>query len=298
MSLNRLSSSVVPPHRAVMLGAGGFLSPEIRRVLEADGVPVLVVGSRDVDLTKAEAGEQLHDALSPDDSLVMVAGLTPDKGRDVATLMRNLRMGESVCAAIARRPPAHLVYISSDAVYDARSEVTLNEGSTCEPTDLYALMHIAREKMLAATCRASGTAFTVVRPCAIYGPGDTHNSYGPNRFMRSASKEGKIALFGHGEERRHHVHVTDVARIVRLCLFHRSEGVINAITGKAIAFRELADMVVAAVGRPVAIECLPRTTAITHRQFDVTALTKAFPSYSSIPLPHGIARSIAVLADT
>src|SRR5262249_46558982 len=113
MSLNHLSSPVAPPHRAVILGAGGFFSPEVRRVLEADGVPVLVIGSRDLDLTKPEAGEQLHDALSPDDSVVMIAGLTPDRGRDVATLMRNLRMGESVCAAIARRPPAHLVYISS-----------------------------------------------------------------------------------------------------------------------------------------------------------------------------------------
>jgi len=282
----------------MLLGAGGFLAPEIRRVLEGERIPVVVLGSAELDLTKPEAAEQLRWALGPDDSVVMVAGLTPDKGRDVATLMKNLRMGESVCAAIAQRAPSHLVYVSSDAVYDARSAPVLNEGSTCEPTDLYALMHIAREKMLAETCRTSGIAFTVVRPCAIYGPGDTHNSYGPNRFMRTAWKDGKIVLFGHGEERRHHVHVTDVASIIRLCLLHRSQGTINAITGKAVSFRELADMVVAAVGRSVAIECVPRTTAITHREFDVTALTDAFPNYSHIPLPSGIARSAAFLSST
>jgi UDP-glucose 4-epimerase len=296
--LTHLSSSAVHSHRVVILGAGGFLAPEIRRVLEGERVPVVVVGSEELDLTKPEAGEQLRCALRPDDSVVMVAGLTPDKGRDVATLMKNLRMGESVCAAIGHGTPSHLVYISSDAVYDARSALVLNEDSTCEPTDLYALMHIAREKMLAETCRTSGIAFTVVRPCAIYGPGDTHNSYGPNRFMRTAWKEGKITLFGHGEERRHHVHVTDVASIIRLCLLHRSRGTINAITGTAVSFRELADMVVAAVGRGVAIECLPRTTAITHREFDVTALTNAFPNYSPIPLPSGIARSVAFLSST
>jgi UDP-glucose 4-epimerase len=283
------------PLRVVLLGAGGFLAPESRRLIEQNGVPVHAIGGRELDLTGADASEKLAALLRPDDAVVMAAALTPDKGRDIGMLMKNLRMGENVCAAIGRLAPAHFVYISSDGVYDARFSSLLNEDSTCEPTDLYTLMHIAREKMLEQVCRATGIPLAVVRPCAIYGPGDTHNSYGPNRFIRTACKDGKITLFGGGEERRHHVYVTDVARIINLCLLHRSTGAINAVTGEAGSFRDIAETIVAAVGRSIAFEYLPRASAVTHRHFDVTALATAFPEFAATPLETGISRSVEAM---
>jgi UDP-glucose 4-epimerase len=262
-------------------------------LMEAAGVPVTAIGSKTLDLTSPEAGEGLAALLRPDDAVVMAAGLTPDKGRDIATLMKNLRMAENVCAAVTRTAPAHFVYISSDGVYDARFSSLLNEDSTCEPTDLYNLMHIARERMLGQTCRTSSVPFAVVRPCSIYGPGDTHNSYGPNRFVRTARKDGKITLFGGGEERRHHVFFEDAAKIVMLCVLHCSSGIINAITGEAASFREVADMIISAGGHEVALECLPRATPVTHRHFDVTGLAQAFPDFSATTLAAGIARTVA-----
>lgn len=286
-------ANVVKPARVVLLGAGGFLSPELRRLMEEADIPVIAIGSQTLDLTAPEAGERLAAALRQDDVVVMAAALTPDKGRDIATLMKNLRMAESVCSAIARTASAQFVYISSDGVYDGRFSALLNEDSTCEPTDLYNLMHIARENMLGQTCRTAAVPFAVVRPCAIYGPGDTHNSYGPNRFIRTARKDGKITLFGGGEERRHHVFFEDVAKIVTLCVLHCSSGVINAITGEAASFRELTDMISAAGGHEVALECLPRASPVTHRHFDLTGLAQAFPDFSATPLAVGIARTVA-----
>ena len=70
-------------------------------------------------------------------SLTAAAALTPDRGRDIATLMKNLRMAENVCAALGRARPAYFLYISSDGVYDARLSSLLNEESTCEPADLW-----------------------------------------------------------------------------------------------------------------------------------------------------------------
>ena len=278
----------VKPARVVLLGAGGFLAPELRRQLEQDGISVHAMGSKELDLTSVAAGETLAGLLRPDDAVVMAAALTPDKGRDIATLMKNLRMGESVCTAIIRAKPAHFIYVSSDGVYDARYSSLLNEESTCEPTDLYTLMHIARERMLEQVCRSSGIPLAIVRPCAIYGPGDTHNSYGPNRFARTAYKDGKITLFGGGEECRHHVYVADVAQILALCLLHRSTGVLNAVTGEAISFRDVAAMIIASAGHEVVLECLPRSSAVTHRHFDITALAKAFPQFLPTPLAAGL----------
>jgi nucleoside-diphosphate-sugar epimerase len=207
--------------------------------------------------------------------------------------MKNLRMAESVCAAITQNPPAHFVYISSDSVYDARYSSLLNEDSTCEPTGLYPLMHVARERIFEQACTSAKIPFAVVRPCAIYGPRDTHNSYGPNRFIRTALRDGRITLFGGGEERRHHVYVWDAAKIVELCLVHRSAGIINTATADAVPFYAVAELVMATIGRPILLEHLPRSSPITHRHFDSTGLAKAFPRFLPTPLATGLARTLA-----
>jgi nucleoside-diphosphate-sugar epimerase len=282
----------VKPARIIILGAGGFLSPVVAHQCADANIPVHAISSRQIDLTADGSPDKLAAEMQKDDAVVMTAALTPDKGRDIATLMRNLRMAESVCVAISRTAPAHFLYISSDAVYDARFSSLLNEESTCDPVDLYSLMHTAREKMLGETCRRTGVPLTIIRPCAIYGPGDTHNSYGPNRFVRTAAKDGKITLFGGGEEMRHHVYVADVAALIQLCILHRSAGVINAITGEAVSFAHLARSVAAGVGKPVTIEQLPRMTPITHRHFDTSGLIRAFPFFRPTPLEIGLAHTI------
>jgi UDP-glucose 4-epimerase len=290
------SPNPVKPVRAVILGAGGFLAAEMQRVLESDGMAVRPVHPQEIDLTDVSAGDKVAALLQPDDSVVMPAGLTPDKGRDAATLMKNLRMAESVSEALGRSAVAHFIYISSDAVYDARFSSLLDEESTCEPFDLYALMHTARERMLSQACRQSRVPFTAVRPCAMYGDGDTHNSYGPNRFIRTACQEGKITLFGGGEEKRDHVFVRDTAEIVKLCFLHRSTGIINVATGQAVSFRDVAGMVMQALGRPVELVCLPRANPITHRYYDTTALVKAFPQFAPTALEAGIAQALRGMA--
>ena len=290
------NASPVKPARVLILGAGGFLSPELARLLVADGVRSRAIGSKQIDLASATAAEELAAEIRPDDAVVMAAALTPDKGRDIATLMKNLRMAESVCAALGRAKPAYFLYVSSDGVYDARFSSLLNEESTCEPADLYCLMHIARERILEQTCRAANVPLAIVRPCAIYGAGDTHNSYGPNRFIRTARKDRKITLFGGGEEKRHHAYVTDVAEVIRLCLVHASTGVINAVTGDAISFADLAQEIAAAVGGDVVVEPTPRGNPITHRQFDTTALARAFPGFRATPFHAGLALTIQAVA--
>ncbi len=156
--------------RVVILGAGGFLAPVLRRNLELHGASVSALGRASIDLTSPDAGFQLEARLNPSDVLVMAAGLTPDRGKNAATLMANLRMAEAVSRAVEQVRPAHLIYISSDAVYDARFSSLLTEESTTEPVDLYSLMHVGRERILAQSSQQAGVPFLIVRPCAIYGP--------------------------------------------------------------------------------------------------------------------------------
>src|SRR6266849_9911990 len=110
----------IRPARTVLLGAGGFLGLELSSRLATENVPVRAVSSKEIDLTAGDAAERLAALFRADDAVVMAACIPPEKGRDVTALMKNIRMAESVAGAILRKAPAHLLYVSSDAVYDAR----------------------------------------------------------------------------------------------------------------------------------------------------------------------------------
>ena len=274
------------PARVVLLGAHGFISAVLRRRLEGEGIETLAVSSADVDLTSLTAADRLAALLRSTDSVVMLAAITPDRGRDAASLVKNLAMMHGVCAALGKRGCAHFVYFSSDAVYGPAPSL-VSEATPAAPGDLYGTMHLARELMAK---EISGLPLLVLRPTGVYGSGDTHNSYGPNRFRRSARKEARIQLFGGGEETRDHVHVDDVAEIAARCLARRSTGVLNVASGRSVSFRELVGMVAKQFTTPVEIVETPRVSSVAHRHYDATALVKAFPGFRFIGLEDGVAR--------
>lgn len=193
-------------------------------------------------------------------------------------LRDNLLMAETVCTAMRKRPVAHLVYISSDAVYKDSSG-PLTEASCAEPGALHGVMHLAREVALR---QDHAGPLAIVRPTLVYGYDDPHNSYGPNRFRRLAATGKEIVLFGEGEERRDHVDVEDVAALVRLIVLHRSAGIVNAVSGEVVSFSELAEFAAAAFPPAVVIKCTPRNGPMPHngyRPFDNAAVLRAFPSF-------------------
>ncbi len=280
------NASSTKPARVVLVGAGGFIGAALRMPLEAAGIPVLALRSADVDLSVPTAANALAEALRPSDAVVMLAAITPDKGRDAKALIKNLAMMDALCGAIAKVGCAHLVYFSSDAVYDpAVSRVA--EETPASPRDLYGAMHYTRELMARVATRAP---VLVLRPTLVYGVGDTHNAYGPNRFRRAAQKEHRIALFGGGEELRDHIHVNDVAALAARCLMHASSGTLNMATGRSWSFRQVADVVARQFEAPIEIVETPRANPITYRHYDVTNLLKAFADFRFTSLEEGIAR--------
>jgi nucleoside-diphosphate-sugar epimerase len=284
-------NKAVPPARVVVLGAKGFVADALIASLCREGIPCRPVGSAEVDLIDCTAVERLRRILAPHDTLVMTSAITPEHGRDSATFLRNVKMADHVCTALCGIEYAHVIYISSDSVYRPQCEM-VTERCCCEPSDMYSLSHLVRERMLAEVCRVAARPLAILRPGAIYGAADTHNSYGPNRFVRSALHEGRITLFGDGEELRDHIFIADVVRIIHLCLLHRSAGVLNAVTGKSLSFAAVAQEVIDAVGGGITVEKQPRRVTITHREFDAAAIQAAFPEFQFTQFAAGIRQAI------
>lgn len=285
--------------RVVLLGKHGFVAHALGRHLDGLGIPVEALGKDDVDLTQAGAVEALGARLRATDAVVVTATLTPDKGRDVRTLMKNVTMAAHLCEVLDWRPCAHVVYLSSDAVYSVDA-MGLTETSSREPVDLYAVMHTAREMMLGSVLGARQVPYCVLRPVNIYGHGDTHNSYGPNRFIRQAFAERKIALFGKGEERRCHLYIDDAVRLVAAALTRRLTGSLNLASPEVVTFMEVVEMIRAACPFPIDVELRPRSAPglVTHRTYAVDRLRDAVPGFHFTPMPEAIDAYVRLVHDT
>lgn len=278
----------VAPKRVVIVGAGGFVGSTIFKHLMAAGIPARPLTRKDADLLAADGTARLQALLQPDDAVVFISAVAPAK--NTAQMMTNLRLAEAACAAFVAVPPLHLLYISSDAVYvdDANP---VNEASAIAPSTTHGMMHAARELMLRTDYRGP---LAFLRPTLIYGAGDPHSGYGPNRFRRQAAKGEPITIFGEGEEKRDHVSVNDVARLAVRILQHRSRGALNAVTGVATTFHDIAHIVADQFSPRAEVKSVPRPgprAHLLHRFFDVTAVHKSFPDFRFESLRDGLARA-------
>jgi nucleoside-diphosphate-sugar epimerase len=277
--LEHLSPEPRKPARVVIIGAAGFVGGAVAARLERDGVPVVRVGRKEVDLQSPEAADKLSKLIGQGDAVVAAAAKAPCK--DSAMLVDNMVMARAMVRALASA--SHVINISSDAVY-ADSAAPLTEASCAEPGSLHGAMHLAREVMFRAEVKAP---LAILRPSLLYGASDPHNGYGPNRFRRLAVEGKEIVLFGEGEERRDHVYIGDVAELVARVLYHRSTGVLNIATGKVHSFREIAERFSSKV------KGTPRSGPMPHngyRPFDPAGVRKAFPDFRFTPLDEGLKR--------
>jgi UDP-glucose 4-epimerase len=279
------------PARAVVLGAGGFIGGAATSRLRKEGIEVAALGRPSLDLLAPGAAAGLASELRTDDVLIFVSALAPCK--DVPMLIDNIRMGEAVCAALTSKPVAHVVYISSDAVYKDSPE-PLSESSCAEPGSLHGVMHLTREVMLRA---AFPGPLAFVRPTLTYGIDDPHNGYGPNRFRRLAAAGKEIVLFGEGEERRDHVAVDDIAELILRIVLEKITGVFNAVSGDVVSFRTLAEFIAIEFPPSVAIKGSPRVGPMPHnglRPFAPSAALTTFPGFKFTRWQEGIAKMCAL----
>jgi UDP-glucose 4-epimerase len=283
-----LNRNAETPERVVVVGSRGFIGAALVARLQKEGIPALPVSSADIDLRETTSTEALSARLRATDSVVMLSCRTPDKGRDLGATVQNLAMGYHFTLAAAKAGCRHVVYFSSDAVYGDDTEWATDD-TKAEPGSPYGAMHLAREVMLKSTM---GGALAVIRPTLVYGLADTHTAYGPNRFRRMSEKDGKITLFGNGEERRDHIFIDDLITLTLKVLRRRSVGMALGVTGRSPSFAEIADLVSRQFSPPIEIVNMPRASAaapIFHRHFDITGVLTAFPDMRYLPIEAGVA---------
>ena len=165
----------------------------------------------------------------------------------------------------------------------------INEKSLVLPDSLHGLMHYSREIMLKNIINKK---LCIIRPTLVYGKNDPHNGYGPNQFCKLMKKNKDINIFGKGEELRDHIYISDLSKLIYQCLINNYVGVINAVTGTAVSFYEIAKFF-KNKNNKIKIINIPRTQKMPHngfRLFDNKKIKKLFYNFHFTKIKVGLNR--------
>jgi UDP-glucose 4-epimerase len=283
-NMDSLSSCQPDPlARLVLLGRSGFLGKALQETAKVTGIEIVALGRPGVDLTCDSSVKKITSQLSGNDQVLMLSALTPEHGPAEELYPKNLKMMKNASHALQDRGFAHLVYLSSDAVYPW-TEDAVSEQTPIAPADGYSRMHAERESIAASLGEQCGRPVGILRPCAVHGPGDTHMSYGPNRFVRTAVEEREIVLFGRGEEIRPHLWIEDCVNWILEASRTKFAGVLNIVPRETTSFLDLAHQVASLVDTSVSLRFVPRRQAIMHRRFSPSKRELLWPNLPATDL--------------
>ena len=273
------------PKRVVILGSSGIISINLQEEMKKRSINTLTIGRSTINLKNHNARKLLNRKIKNGDTIVFIAAEAPVK--NFKMLINNLKICNNVCNSLQNKKIFHLVYISSDAVYaDIKEKIT--ENSKTLPLSLHGLMHLTRESILRSKFNK---ILCILRPTLIYGIGDNHNGYGPNRFINLALKNKPISIFGKGEERRDHIFIEDLVNIIVKCIEKKGLGILNLASGKVYSFKYIAELIINFSKSKSELIKIKRVGPMPHngyRPFDIQLLKKHIKDIKTFSIKTGI----------
>ena len=223
--------------KIIILGSKGFIGNNLYKKLHNQKMNIMGISRKEIDFLLDNSSDKLQKILSEEDILINSCAVAPC--RDISDFLKNMKIISNIQKAVSQVNLKKYINISSDAVYpDLKHKIT--ENVKPHPLSFHGLMHINREFLINNTCKEK-TKINHLRPTLIYGTGDPHNGYGPNLFLKKYFTNKKIEIFGNGEEKRDHINIKDVIKIIDRVIKKNLDGNLNLVTGKLITFYEIAE---------------------------------------------------------
>ena len=180
--------------------------------------------------------------------LVRLAAADPAAAR--ASIVEGAR---NVAEAAARLSPAvRVVHVSSSMVYGDFERDPIREDDPTRPCSLYGVLKLEAEDVVRSLLEAAGASWTIARPCAVYGPGDTHRRV-VDAFCAAGLARGSVEFRPSRDLRIDFTHVDDVSAGIELAAISPAavRQVFNVSFGQARTLKDLAAAVSAATGHPL-----------------------------------------------
>ena len=161
------------------------------------------------------------------------------------------------------------------------------------PSTYYGIAKYSSERLLEKSfSRLGGSSLVILRPPAVYGPGESIRTYSPSGFSKSALENEKIMLWGDGTERREFIFVGDIAKLVHYFTFREYHGILNIASGTSYTFRDSIEIISELLKSHVKVSSRERTKSKVNHGFDNGLLRKLAPGFRFTPLKEGIRRTL------
>jgi UDP-glucose 4-epimerase len=268
--------------RVVVVGCNGFIGKSLIEALKSRNIQCLGISKEEFDLSSNSSIQNLSSVLKTDDQIVFSSAITPSNS--VTDVQKTMKMAENFCLAIEKINLKQIILISSDSVYGNNAGL-FKESSPYNPDSFHGLAQVSREIIFK---QLESNNLAVLRLCAVYGEKDTHNSYGPNRFVAQIKDSKPITIFGQGLNKRDHIYINDVINVIINCLILNFNGILNVVTGKTYSFQTVAD-ICREIFNPDAIMVKSGTEgSIINKSFDTSKLIEIFPDFQAMDLRTGL----------
>lgn len=267
--------------RVIVSGATGFLGGALCRRLRNAGVEVVALGRNrekgsllkemGVGFVAMDLGEPpnaaLGDSIGGADAFVHAAALSSAWGETAAFMRANVAGTRNAMALARAAGVGRFIFISSPSVIFRLADQTLvrEDAPLPKPVNAYAASkQLAEAEVLAAPDLAP----IVLRPRAIYGPGD--KALLP-RLIRAAGR-GPLPLLRGGSARTNLTYLEDAARAIETALRAPSavRGRIYNIAGGEVPLRLVVEQAAARAGINVRWRSVPWPLALAAARLTET----------------------------
>lgn len=270
--------------RIIILGASGFIGNNLFNKFTASKITTLGFSSKELNLLSAkEMWIKLAD-VTPCDILVVAAAITRLRENTPDSMIKNIRMAESVADFIVGHPVGHVIYLSTIDVYgvDIAKGAKITEKTELCPTDYYAISKLAGEFLLRKACGYRKIPLAILRLCGIYGQGDGDKST-IGSIASQAFRTKKITIYGDGKNLRDYIHVNDLYALMQRVIDKKKLNItVNVATGRSYSICAIARIITSSLPEGVAIEFKAQplqnsNTRVRDLLFDCSYFQKSFP---------------------
>jgi GDP-L-fucose synthase len=236
------------------------------RALAKNGYDNVVVRTHDqLDLTQQQAVRNFFEAERPDAVIMAAAkvgGIYANNNEPATFIRDNLLIQNNIIDAAQQNGVKKFVFLGSSCIYPKLAPQPIKEdylltGPLETSNEWYAIAKIAGVKMCQAYRRQYGFNAISLMPTNLYGPGDNFDLQNSHvlpaliRKFHDAKMRGdkSVEIWGSGTPRREFLHVDDLAdAVLYLLQNYDAEPIVNIGWGEDVTIRELAEMVMSAIG--------------------------------------------------
>lgn len=281
--------------KAIITGGAGFIGSNLAEVLSRDNEVIIVddlstgneanIRGLDIELVKGSVTDlDLLRKIFKGADYVFHQAAIPSVPRSIKDPVRtneaNVTGTLNVLIAARDCGVKKVIFASSSSAYGDTPELPKREDMNPNPLSPYAVTKLVGEYYCNVFNEVYDLKTAALRYFNVYGPKqDPYSDYAAviPKFIKRIHEEKPPIIYGDGTQTRDFTSVDDVVSANILAAESDAKGVYNVATGKRITINELANVIMAIMGRDLdPIHEKPREGDVLHSLGDITKAKKDF----------------------